>query len=1197
MPDQISTRIFISYSRKDGAGFAADLRQRLLKEKLSVWQDLVALEGGRDWWTQIEGALKSKTLQHFVLVVTPAALASSVVRDEIRLARQEGKSVSPVRGPDLRDLNAVPRWLGHVYDLAIPEQRTNFIRVLQGPSTQRRVPMMAPEPPRDYVQRPIEFEALKRQLLDAKGDSVAITAALRGAGGYGKTTIAKALAYDADIQDAYFDGILWVELGENPGDPLPIISDLVEILSGERPGLENTNAGAAKLGEALGDRRILMIVDDAWREQDLRPFLHGGPRTTRLITTRLNRVLPPQAFRQPVDAMTGPQASELLSSGLPPDQVFSQTGELKALAGRLGEWAQLLRLVNGFLRERVVESSESLSQAIIDANIRLSEEGLDAFNADEEGDRTKAVARTINLSLGLLDDNQRSRFTDLAVFPEDADIPIGVVTLLWRQTVGLSESKTKDLLVKFYGLSLLLGLDLNQRTFRFHDTVRYFLRHQAGREALVAKHTRLLRAIEDVSALDHVDALTRRYYYLHLPYHLAEVSDRERLDALLLDPGWLAAKLSVTENPQTLVSDYELYAVGETQNLIGRTLRLTAGICARDRRQLIPQLLGRLMGRHDPGMPEFLDVARRQIGGPALLTQGLSLTPPGAETARLEGHIRWVTALCVLPDGRLASGSDDNTIRLWDATTGVETARLHGHTDGVNALCLLSDGQLASCSDDRTIRLWDVKTCEESIRFEGHSDNVKALCLLVDGRLVSGSSDNTIRVWDVNSGGESIRFEGHSAEVNALCLLRDGRLASASSDQTIRVWNVGTGAEDARLEGHRDLVKTLCLLPDGRLASGSRDTTIRLWDVSTGAETGRLDGHTARVASLCVLPEGRLASGSYDTTIRLWDLNTGAETTRFEGHSDWVEALCMLPDGRLASGSYDQSIRLWDIATITDISRPKEHRLGIRALCLLQDGRVASGSEDETIRLWDVTSGVQTACIEGHSRSINALCVLPDGRLASGSGDSSIRLWDVTNGVQTACIQGRSGRIHALCVLPDGRLASGSTNKTIGLWDVTTGSQTACLQGHSDSVWALCMLPNGRLASGSTDHTIRLWDTNAGVETMRLEGSSDVYTLCPWADRWLISGDAMRLWDTKNGEEVGRLEGKRILALCVLPDGRLASGSSDHTVRLWDVRLGTGREVARLELDAAVICLAALPDGRLLAGDQLGRLHWLEIVG
>jgi TIR domain len=73
-PGGSSARIFISYSRKDGGSFSADSREKLLGQQLSVWQDVVSLEGGRDWWSQIEEALKSKALEHFVLLVTSEAL-------------------------------------------------------------------------------------------------------------------------------------------------------------------------------------------------------------------------------------------------------------------------------------------------------------------------------------------------------------------------------------------------------------------------------------------------------------------------------------------------------------------------------------------------------------------------------------------------------------------------------------------------------------------------------------------------------------------------------------------------------------------------------------------------------------------------------------------------------------------------------------------------------------------------------------------------------------------------------------------------------------------------------------------------------------------------------------------------------------------------------------------------------------------
>lgn len=64
--------------------------------------------------------------------------------------------------------------------------------------------------------------------------------------------------------------------------------------------------------------------------------------------------------------------------------------------------------------------------------------------------------------------------------------------------------------------------------------------------------------------------------------------------------------------------------------------------------------------------------------------------------------------------------------------------------------------------------------------------------------------------------------------------------------------------------------------------------------------------------------------------------------------------------------------------------------------------------------------------------------------------------------------------------------------------------------------------------------------------------------------------------------------------MCVLADGRLASGSSDRTIRVWDV--ASGAEAARLEIDAPVGCLVSIGTGLFVAGDALGRLHWLETI-
>ena len=204
-------------------------------------------------------------------------------------------------------------------------------------------------------------------------------------------------------------------------------------------------------------------------------------------------------------------------------------------------------------------------------------------------------------------------------------------------------------------------------------------------------------------------------------------------------------------------------ASARRKSLIGRTLRLISGICARDPRQLLPQLIGRLAGFEAVAKSGFLDRARRLLSRPSIVPVRPTLTPPGAETARLEGHTGSVHALCLLPDGRLASGSADSTIRLWDVASGAETARLEGHTGSV--YCSVPAGGRAArlWLLGWKIRLWDPRTgiVECSVLEEGGMSPIQSLYALKDGRLASGSLDGRIRLWDIASGVEIACSKGH----------------------------------------------------------------------------------------------------------------------------------------------------------------------------------------------------------------------------------------------------------------------------------------------------------------------------------------------------------------------------------------------------------------------------------------------------
>src|SRR6266566_7377858 len=405
----VGPRVFLSYARSDGERFATGLRQRLEAEHIPLWQDRVGMEGGRDWWQQIAEALDA--VEFMVLVMTPAAMWSETVRKEWRYARQQGACVYPVKSEANLDFTSLPHWMrsAHFYDLDHEWQK--LLNDLNTRCQQPRVPFMAEDLPADYVPRPREFEALIEKLLDQRREEpVAITAALRGAGGYGKTTMARALCHDERIQQAFDDGILWVTLGENPGNLVGKVEDLIYMLSHERPGFTGIDTAGARLAELLADRDIMLVVDDVWDAMHLKPFLQGGTRCARLITTRNEEVLPANAQSLIVDAMQQGEAVQLLSSGLQTGAfTVREMQALRALVARLGEWALLLKLANGVLRERVGRG-ETLVHALAYLNKALDKRGLTAFDASNAQDRNRAVSATLRISFDLLQEEQYARY-------------------------------------------------------------------------------------------------------------------------------------------------------------------------------------------------------------------------------------------------------------------------------------------------------------------------------------------------------------------------------------------------------------------------------------------------------------------------------------------------------------------------------------------------------------------------------------------------------------------------------------------------------------------------------------------------------------------------------------------------------------------------------------------------------------------
>ncbi len=276
------------------------------------------------------------------------------------------------------------------------------------------------------------------------------------------------------------------------------------------------------------------------------------------------------------------------------------------------------------------------------------------------------------------------------------------------------------------------------------------------------------------------------------------------------------------------------------------------------------------------------------------------------------------------PDGRaLASGSNDETVRIWSASRGRQRLKLEGHADIVCSVAWSPDSQaIATGSRDRTVRIWGARRGTHRRTLEGHTDCVRAVAWCPDMlSLASASDDNTICIWRVQNGKLARTLDGHDGKVASLAWSQNTHLlASGSADTTIRLWDTRRGKLRRTLAGHGDAVTSITWSPDGNaLVSGSADQTIRIWDAKTGRLLTLLEGHIDAVTAVAFSHDGLLlGSKSNDGTVMLWRYDVGVyvailDEPRINTHPSAVGPIAFHPSRPVLAtlGEQDRAIRIW----------------------------------------------------------------------------------------------------------------------------------------------------------------------------------------------------------------------------------------------------------------------------------------------
>lgn len=511
---------------------------------------------------------------------------------------------------------------------------------------------------------------------------------------------------------------------------------------------------------------------------------------------------------------------------------------------------------------------------------------------------------------------------------------------------------------------------------------------------------------------------------------------------------------------------------------------------------------------------------------------------------------------------RLASGSQDGKVRVWDLHKRAVVADLESHVSDVQGLDYsASQHSLVTASRDKTMIWWDAKSWTQR-KVIPTFETMEAAGFLEDGRLTyTAGANGCVRLWDSETGREVTAEQSSKSEedsiVAAVLCSEKNLLVTVQMDHTLVLYRTPS-MRDAltipelppleplrRISGtHDEIIDLAYVLPDhSMMALATNSEDVRLVSVAEaeggadsitgtghylGQDIGLLKGHDEIVITLDVDWSGHwIATGAKDNTARLWQVdrenNSYTCWATFTGHAESLGAIGLPktvpqessaafqdpvnnPPAVLITGSQDLTVKKWEIPRQASkkakaLFTRKAHEKDINALDINPSGQLfASASQDKTVKIWSVAEGEVQGILRGHKRGVWSVRFAP---------------------ANTPVIQGDKGAVAG-----KGLILTGSGDKTIKVWSLSDYTCLRTFEGHSNSILKVAWL---------NQHT-------EGDKSKRVQFAS-------------AGGDGLvKVWDVNSGETETTLDNHedRVWALTVHPKtNMIVSGSADSTVTFW----------------------------------------------
>ncbi|KAJ3126273.1 hypothetical protein HK098_007745 [Nowakowskiella sp. JEL0407] len=284
----------------------------------------------------------------------------------------------------------------------------------------------------------------------------------------------------------------------------------------------------------------------------------------------------------------------------------------------------------------------------------------------------------------------------------------------------------------------------------------------------------------------------------------------------------------------------------------------------------------------------------------------------------LSGHNESIETLAIgYNSTKFISGSNDNSIRLWDISTGDFITSFSGHesnsASNVNSVGIAND-KIVGAYEDGTIKTWNATTGDYIQTFSGYYWFANSVGISGDGKLIVSSSNYLmeIRLWDGVSGALIRKFtDSDTSKVADVAISSDGKRYAAAFAREVKIWNSNNGQEFREYsDAHTDFISAISFSYDGRyLLSCSYDRTAKLWDAINGKLVRVYTGHTGIIRDCAISQDGsRIVTGAADA-IKLWDTVSGQEIFTFNSSA---RAVVISSNGQLVASSLNTTVYIWD---------------------------------------------------------------------------------------------------------------------------------------------------------------------------------------------------------------------------------------------------------------------------------------------